>query len=64
MWNPGSRIRWAAGAHGYSPEIAEVARCLRAGLTESPLHPAADTIAILELLDGARAELGVRDPGE
>jgi predicted dehydrogenase len=50
--------------NGYSPEIAEVARCLRAGLTESPLVPAADTIAILELLDGARAELGVRYPGE
>lgn len=49
---------------GYSPEIAEVARCLRAGLTESPLVPAADTVAILELLDGARAELGVRYPGE
>jgi predicted dehydrogenase len=50
--------------HGYGPEIAEVARCLRAGLTESPLIPAADTIAIMELLDGARAELGVRYPGE
>ncbi len=49
---------------GYSPEIAEVARCLRAGLTESPLVPAADTIAILELLDSARAELGVHYPGE
>ena len=33
-------------------------------LTESPLIPTADTIAILELLDGARAELGVRYPGE
>lgn len=51
-------------ANGYGPEIEEVARCLRAGLTESPLIPAADTIAILELLDGARAELGVRYPGE
>jgi len=49
---------------GYSPEIAEVARCLRAGLTESPLVPAADTVAILELLDSARAALGVRYPGE
>ncbi|HST49028.1 Gfo/Idh/MocA family protein [Jatrophihabitans sp.] len=52
------------GDFGYSPEIAEVARCLRAGLTESPLVPAADTVAILDLLDGARAELGVRYPGE
>jgi len=50
--------------NGYGPEIAEVARCLRAGATESPLVPAADTIAIMELLDGARAELGVRYPGE
>jgi predicted dehydrogenase len=53
-----------SGTNGYGPEIEEVARCLRAGLTESPLIPAADTIAILELLDGARAELGVRYPGE
>jgi predicted dehydrogenase len=54
----------AGAGNGYGPEIEEVARCLRAGLTESPLIPAADTIAILELLDGARAELGVRYPGE
>lgn len=61
-----SRIEDPLGGdtNGYGPEIAEVARCLRAGLTESPLIPAADTIAILELLDGARAELGVRYPGE
>ncbi len=49
---------------GYGPEIDEVARCLRAGLLESPLIPHADTIAIMELLDDARAELGVRYPGE
>jgi predicted dehydrogenase len=61
-----SRIEDPLGSDvaGYGPEIVEVARCLRAGLTESPLIPAADTIAILELLDGARAELGVRYPGE
>ncbi|MEO7260824.1 MAG: Gfo/Idh/MocA family oxidoreductase [Jatrophihabitantaceae bacterium] len=53
-----------ADTNGYGPEIAEVARCLRAGQTESSLVPHADTIAILELLDGARAELGVRYPGE
>ena len=52
------------GAAGYGPEIAEVARCLHAGLSESPLVPTADTIAIMELLDAARAELGVRYPGE
>jgi predicted dehydrogenase len=49
---------------GYRPQIEEVERCLRAGLLASDLVPPADTIAILELLDAARAELGVRYPGE
>jgi predicted dehydrogenase len=54
----------AGNGYGYGPEIAEVARCLRAGLNESPLIPHADTIAIMELLDDARAYLGVKYPGE
>jgi predicted dehydrogenase len=49
---------------GYGPEIEEVERCLRAGLAESPLIPQADTVAILELLDEARAVLGVKYPSE
>jgi len=54
----------AGQGHGYGSEIAEVERCLRAGLLESPLVPHADTIAVLELLDHARADLGVRYPSE
>ncbi len=49
---------------GYGPEILEVARCLRAGLLESPSVPHDDTVAIMELLDSARAELGVAYPDE
>lgn len=49
---------------GYGPQIQEVERCLRQGLTQTPLVPHADTIAILELIDAARDELGVRYPGE
>lgn len=49
---------------GYRPQLEEVERCLRAGRLVSELVPPADTIAILELLDAARAELGVRYPGE
>ena len=49
---------------GYRPEIEEVARCLRAGRLTSELVPPAETIAIMQLLDAARAELGVRYPGE
>ena len=40
-------------------------RALRArGLTESPLVPLEDTVGILATLDEARAQLGVRYPGE
>jgi predicted dehydrogenase len=46
--------------NGYGPEIAEVERCLREGLTESPLIPLDDTLAIMRLMDQARADLGVR----
>ena len=48
----------------YGPQIEEVERCLRAGVLESPRVPHADTIAILELIDQARADLGVRYPAE
>jgi predicted dehydrogenase len=54
----------AGRGYGYGPEIEEVERCLRAGLMESQLIPHADTIAILEILDGARAALGVVYPSE
>lgn len=46
--------------NGYGLEIAEVARCLRAGELESPLVPLDETVGILEVLDEVRAQLGVR----
>jgi predicted dehydrogenase len=42
--------------HGYTYQAAEVARCLRAGLTESPLMPLAETLEVMRTLDAARAE--------
>jgi hypothetical protein len=54
----------AGYGNGYGPEIEEVERCLRAGLLQSPLIPHADTIAILGILDDARAAVGVVYPGE
>lgn len=45
---------------GFVHEAVEVMRCLRAGLTESPLATAADTIAVLRTLDAVRARTGVR----
>jgi predicted dehydrogenase len=49
---------------GYGPEIEEVERCLRAGLIESPVVTPIDTLAILGILDEARATLGVTYPSE
>ena len=46
--------------NGYHLQVAEVERCLRAGLTESPHISLDSTVAILELIDDARAQLGVR----
>jgi predicted dehydrogenase len=43
--------------HGYAYEAAEVARCLRAGLTESPLMPLAETLSVMRTLDAVRATL-------
>jgi len=44
---------------GYGNEIAEMQRCLRAGLRESPLVPRAQTIAVLEQMDLIGSQLGV-----
>ena len=46
---------------GYVHEILEVHRCLGLGLTESPLVPLADTLAVMRTLDAVRAQIGVRD---
>jgi predicted dehydrogenase len=45
---------------GYGNEIAEVGRCLRAGLRESPLVPHEQTLALMRQMDEVRAQVGVR----
>lgn len=47
---------------GYVYEAQEVARCLRAGWTESPWVPLDDTLAVMTLLDRIRGQLGVQYP--
>jgi predicted dehydrogenase len=49
---------------GFHLEAAEVARCLRAGLLESPLLPLDGTVAVMDTLDEIRARIGLRYPGE
>jgi predicted dehydrogenase len=50
--------------NGYEFEIAEVHRCLAAGLTESPTMPRAESVALAEAMDGIRAQIGLIYPGE
>lgn len=45
--------------HGLRHEAAEVGRCLRAGLTESPLLPLDETVAIMGTLDEVRRQIGL-----
>ena len=49
---------------GLRYEAAEVARCLHAGATESPLMPHAETLRLMEAMDEVRRQVGVRYPGE
>ena len=51
----------ALHGHGFTYEAAEVARCLRGGLTESPLMPLAGTLDVMRALDAARASSGSID---
>jgi predicted dehydrogenase len=44
---------------GMQYEAAEVNRCLRAGLTESPLLPLDESLAIMGVLDEVRAQIGL-----
>jgi predicted dehydrogenase len=44
---------------GLNYQAVEVVRCLRAGLTESPLVPLRDTLATMRTLDAIRSQIGV-----
>lgn len=57
-------LRQTIKGAGFDHEIAEVARCLRAGETQSPRVPLDETIGVLDVLDAARAQLGVRYPAD
>ncbi|MFI6519380.1 Gfo/Idh/MocA family protein [Spirillospora sp. NPDC050679] len=43
--------------HGYTYQAEEVARCLRAGLTESPLLPLEESVAVMRVIDTVRERL-------
>ena len=53
-----------AGGRGMEHEAIEVDRCLREGLTESPLMPLAETLAVMATMDEIRRQIGLTYPTE
>ena len=58
-----SLVHYGPG-EGYHFEAAEVVRCLRAGLLESPIMPLDETKRILETADALRRSWGLAYPGD
>ncbi len=50
--------------NGYNYEANEVARCINAGLLESPVMPLDESLALMRTLDAARAQMGLVYPME
>ncbi|WP_233585289.1 Gfo/Idh/MocA family protein [Corallococcus sp. CA054B] len=62
------RLRWTDpsgihGSEGLAWQAAAVALHIAEGRTESPLHPLQHSIALLETIDAARNQLGVKNDG-
>lgn len=50
--------------NGLRFQAIEAGRCLRAGLTESPMFPLDDTLAVMRTMDRVRTAIGVAYPVE
>ncbi len=57
-------VEFDTQGNGYNYEAAEVGRCLREGLLESPTMPLDETVALMNILDAVRAEWGLTYPME
>ena len=67
-WGPDAALAgsWetAHRGNGLHHEAAEVGRCLRERLRESPVMPLDESVAIMEALDEIRRQIGLRYPFE
>jgi len=63
-WNDERTEKFEHPGSGYTYQLREVTRCIQAGLTESTTMPLDDTLAIMELFDEARRQLGVSYPND
>ena len=53
-------VEMAFDFNGYEYELREAERCLRQGLTESPMMTAERSIAVVDIMDQARRQFGMR----
>jgi Predicted dehydrogenases and related proteins len=61
----GATVEWDSTLPGgFQYEAAEVARCLEAGVTQSPAMTWQDTIEVMDVMDQVRAQTGVTYPWE
>ena len=58
------RHEFAVAGTGYRFQADEVARCVREGRLSSDAMPLDETCAVMETLDRAREQIGLRYPGE
>ena len=58
------RIELPYEGNGYNYEAQEVERCVGQGLTESPILPLDETLAVMKTMDTLRAQWGVKYPME
>ena len=58
------RHEFSVQGTGYRFQADEVARCVRAGLLSSDVMSLEETCAVMEVLDAARTQIGLRYPGE
>jgi predicted dehydrogenase len=58
------RYEFPVTGNGLRFQAEEVARCVRAGLLESPVMPLDETCQIMGTMDDVRAQVGLRYPGE
>jgi predicted dehydrogenase len=58
------RYTFTTAGGGLQYQALEVARCIAAGLTESPVLPLDESVCIMGTLDRVRAAIGLRYPGE
>jgi dihydrodiol dehydrogenase / D-xylose 1-dehydrogenase (NADP) len=57
-------LLFPCAVNGYEYEIIESMHCIRKGLMESPTMPLAESIAIMEAMDGMRRSWGLVYPAE